>query len=78
MIDRKMKTQCENKVAQMQHEILECAREHGMKSRKTRELQKKLIKSREGRIWAFLQVITNQGKDTPGVDGVVFTKDDME
>jgi len=67
-----------SQVAKMQSEILEQARIHGMKSRQVREKQKRLMKSREGRIEAFTQVITNQGKNTPGVDGEIFTREDQD
>jgi hypothetical protein len=36
------------------------------------------MKSREGRIVAFYQVINNDGGKTPGVDGVVFEKQNVD
>lgn len=42
-----------------------------------RDKQKLLIRSYEARVWAFRQVITNKGKNTAGIDGVILKKEDL-
>lgn len=62
----------------MQHDIVMAVRESkNIHSRRVRMLQKRLIKSIEARMMAFRVVITNRGGKTPGVDGVVFKKEDL-
>jgi RNA-directed DNA polymerase len=78
MIERSLAQKCEQKVREIQDQILKCARTHGMKSKRVKELQRMLMKSREGRTMAFMQVISNKGRNTPGVDGVIFKKGDLE
>jgi len=61
----------------MQHDIILAARKTGANSKSVRMLQRKLIKSIEGRMMAFKMVINNQGSRTPGVDGITYTKEDF-
>lgn len=62
----------------MQHDIVMAVREtKNIHSRRVRMLQKRLIKSIEARMMAFRVVITNRGGKTPGVDGVIFKKEDL-
>lgn len=60
----------------MQDEIVRKYREGDME--KVELAQKRLMKSVAGRMVAFNQVITNPGKNTPGVDGIVFKLKDEE
>jgi hypothetical protein len=46
-------------------------------SAETFRLQKRLIRSEEGRILAFLSIIGGKGGKTPGPDGIVLAKSDL-
>lgn len=60
----------------MQHDIVMAVRAKGnTRSKPVKMLQRKLIKSIEARMMAFRIVITNQGSQTPGVDGVTLKKE---
>lgn len=62
----------------MQHDIVMAVREtKDIHSRRVRMLQKRLIKSIEARMMAFRVVVTNRGGKTPGIDGVIFNRDDF-
>ena len=62
----------------MQNDILTEFRVKNKYTSSVARLQRRLMKSREGRIAAFNQVITSPGKNTPGVDGLVLNKQDEE
>lgn len=64
-------------VSEMQDEIVRAVMADGPKSEQTTAAQKKLINSEEARMLAFRTVITNEGGKTPGVDGIVWTPEDM-
>jgi RNA-directed DNA polymerase len=65
-----------DRVCKAQHDILVSYRKEGKYGRATCALQRKLMKSIEGRKLAFRQVITSQGRHTPGIDGVILTAGD--
>lgn len=71
-------TQIKSNIREMQHDIVMAVRENdNISSNSVRMLQKKIIKSIEARMMAFRVVITNQGGKTPGIDGVIFKKEDF-
>jgi RNA-directed DNA polymerase len=58
------------KVQELQMRIAKAVREG--KYRLVKSLQRLLAHSFYGRLWAIRRVVTNKGKTTPGVDGVVW------
>ena len=58
------------KVQELQMRIAKAVREG--KFRLVKSLQRLLAHSFYGRLWAVRRVVTNKGKTTPGVDGVVW------
>lgn len=61
----------------MQGEILKVANSNEpSKVRKVKEAQRRLIKSIEARKLAFRHVLLSQGSETPGIDEIVFKKED--
>jgi RNA-directed DNA polymerase len=58
------------KVQELQMRIAKAVREE--KFRLVKSLQRLLAHSFYGRLWAIRRVVTNKGKTTPGVDGVVW------
>jgi RNA-directed DNA polymerase len=58
------------KVQELQMRIAKAVRER--KFRQAKSLQWLLTHSFYGRLWAIRRVVTNKGKTTPGVDGVVW------
>ena len=63
-------SQCEHKVRRLQARIVKATQEgrHG----KVKALQRLLVHSGCAKLWAVRRVVTNQGKRTPGVDGVLW------
>ena len=60
------------KVQELQMRIAKAVREG--KLRLVKSLQWLLTHSLYGRLWAIRRVVTNKGKTTPGVDGVVWNR----
>jgi len=60
------------KVQELQRRTAKAVREG--KLRLVKSLQWLLTHSLYGRLWAIRRVVTNKGKTTPGVDGVVWNR----
>jgi|LakMenE18May11ns_1017448.scaffolds.fasta_scaffold9945763_3 retron-type reverse transcriptase len=56
-------------VFKMQEQIVMAYRRKNLK--RVKELQRKLVNSKEGQFLAIRKVTTNQGSKTPGIDGTV-------
>lgn len=62
----------EREVLRLQERIAKAEREE--RWGKVRSLQRILVRSRAGRLWAVRRVTTNKGKNTPGVDRVTWRR----
>ena len=63
-------SEAKSKMLELQYEILKAFREKDLA--KVRKAQNNLVRSFAARSLAVRKVTTNQGKITPGVDGIIF------
>jgi len=66
----------DSKVLKLQRKITEAVKNKDFK--KVAEFQRILTSSIDGRLLAVKQVTTNPGKNTPGIDGVIWSSDEAK
>lgn len=65
-----------HEVRRLQVRIAEAAR--GKRWNRVYALQHRLTRSYTARLWAVRRVVTNKGKNTPGIDGVIWETDEQK